>query len=100
MATKTSHFTQALLAPLLLSLVMWVIYKLDVVYRLHLYEFGVLPRTAGGLMGIFTTPLIHDTHNFLHVLENTVALLFFGTLLFYFYRKIAGRVVVFSWLFT
>jgi membrane associated rhomboid family serine protease len=97
---KTSHFTQALLFPLVLSLAMWIVYKLDVTYRLNLYQYGILPRTAKGLKGILTTPLIHDTRDFFHVFENTIALLFFGTLLFYFYRKIAIRVVIFSWLVT
>ncbi|HLP12479.1 MAG TPA: rhomboid family intramembrane serine protease [Flavobacteriales bacterium] len=100
MKTKTSHLTQALLVPALLSLAMWIVYKLDVVYKLHLFKYGVLPRTGMGLRGILTTPLIHDTHNNYHVFENTLALLFFGTLVFYFYRKIAARVVIFSWVFT
>lgn len=93
-------FSQALLYPLILSLMMWVVYKLDVNYRLNLYEYGVFPRTTNGLLGIITTPLIHDTSGYNHIFENTIALLFFGTFLYFFYHKIASRIILFSWLMT
>lgn len=76
---------------------MWIVYKLDVAYGLHLYLYGVFPRQLHGLMGLLTTPLIHDTENYYHVFENTIALIFFGTMVFYFYRKVAWRVLGLSW---
>jgi len=90
--------SQALLPPMFISLVMWVVYKLDVLYRLNLFLYGVFPREVHGLKGILFTPLIHDTTNYYHVFENTLALVFFGTMLFYFYRPIAWRIIGFSWL--
>ena len=101
LATKRPPtFSQALLYPLLISLAMWVVYKMDVAYRLHLYEYAMFPRTTHGLMGIITTPLLHDTSGYNHIFENTIALLFFGTFLFYFYNKIAGRIIILSWIIT
>lgn len=89
--------SEAMLPPTLLSLLMWVVYKLDVLYRLDLFLYGVHPRDLKGLTGILFTPIIHDTQNYYHVLENTLALIFFGTMLFYFYRQIAWRVIAFCW---
>lgn len=97
---KAPDFTQALLYPLVLALLMWLVYKLDVIYRLNLYEYGVFPRTTHGLLGILTTPLIHDTSGYSHVFENTIALLFFGTFLYYFYNHIASRIIFLSWIIT
>lgn len=95
---QPNSLTQALLPPMLLSLLMWIIYKLDVLYSLDLFVYGLFPRKVEGLGGILFSPLIHDTQSFYHVFENTIALIFFGTMLFYFYRKIALRIVLFTWL--
>ncbi len=99
-ARKNTSFSQALLFPLVLSLLMWLVYKIDVIYDLDLYLYGVFPRTINGLLGILATPLIHDTSGYNHVLENTIALLFFGTFLYYFYSKIATKIMLISWIFT
>lgn len=77
-----------------------MVYKMDVLYKLNLYEYAVFPRTSHGLLGIITTPLIHDTSGYNHIFENTIALLFFGTFLYYFYNRIASRIILFSWILT
>ncbi|MBI3509288.1 MAG: rhomboid family intramembrane serine protease [Bacteroidetes bacterium] len=52
--------------------------------------YSVNPRTAGGLIGIFTSPLLHA--GWKHLIGNTVPLLVLGFLLFNSYREIAGKV--------
>lgn len=94
------NLSNALLVPLILSLAMWIVYKLDGAYDLDLFVYGLYPRSPLGLRGVLTSPLLHDTRSYFHVFENTVALLFFGTLLYYFYRQIATKVLVVSWLMT
>lgn len=102
--TKASHndspILKALIPPLFLSLAMWIVYKADTIYSLELYKYGVFPRNWSGLTGILFTPMIHSTENMYHIFENTIALLFFGTLLFYFYRKIAWKTIISGWLLT
>lgn len=88
------------LVPLILALAMWVVYRIDKTNHLKLYEWGIFPRDVNSLAGILLTPLIHSTRNPYHILENTTALLFFAPFLYYFYKNIATKVLVFSWLIT
>jgi membrane associated rhomboid family serine protease len=61
-------------------------------------EWGILPRSLSGLVGILTSPFIHaDTD---HLLANTLPLLVVGTGLYYFYRELATRVIAMIWLFS
>ena len=61
-------------------------------YPLDLTGFGIVPRTVFGLIGILTAPLLHG--DFVHLLSNTIPLLFLGSILFFFYASI-GRLVFF-----
>jgi membrane associated rhomboid family serine protease len=59
-------------------------------------RFGILPREIIGLRGILFSPLIHGDFN--HLFNNGLALLALGWTLFYFYKNLALRIVIWSWL--
>ncbi|MGL4597914.1 MAG: rhomboid family intramembrane serine protease [Bacteroidia bacterium] len=61
-------------------------------------RYALLPRSEEGLLGIFTAPLLHA--DFGHLFSNTIPLLVCGFLLFYFYRQIAWKVWIWSWVLT
>jgi membrane associated rhomboid family serine protease len=86
---RTSLLASAAI-PLRLVFLMWVIFFVGFAHFLNLGSFGILPRTAYGVFGILVSPLIHG--DFLHLLSNTIPLVFLGTMLFYFYDRI-GRIV-------
>lgn len=77
---------------------MWAAFCLEFFFGLPLSSYGIYPRSLGGLVGIIMAPLLHG--NLQHILSNTVPMLFLGTVLFYFYRKIALEVFVFSYVGT
>lgn len=56
--------------------VLWAINLLDWLTGSHLKHFGIVPRTARGLIGIFLAPILHG--NFTHLLFNTLPLFFLG----------------------
>lgn len=82
--------------PALVVLFLWIVYLLDQTFELDLYRFGILPRTIRGLGGILTSPFIHGDAE--HVLNNSIPLLVLGSSLLYFFPRVAGRVVLVSWL--
>lgn len=86
----------ALLLPFVGAVVLWAIWLLDLNFGWDLARFGVLPRTSTGLVGIFAGPLLHDS--FEHIFNNTSGLLMLGWCLMYFYPRMAGRVVLASWI--
>lgn len=69
---------------------MWGVFYIEMHVGINFSVFGLVPRTFFGLIGIFTAPLIHG--DVLHLISNTVPLLFLGSVLFFFYARIGGHV--------
>ncbi len=63
---------------------------------LGLNRFGVIPLSWEGLVGIIASPLLHGDMN--HLMSNSIPLLALGAGLYYFYPKIATRVVIIAWI--
>lgn len=77
---------------------MWLIFFVELNFGINLSVFGILPREAFGLLGVLFAPLLHDS--VLHLVSNTLPLLFLGTTLYYFYGKIARKVFLMSYFLT
>lgn len=76
--------------PFRLVFLMWLVFTVQFFYGIDLSMFGIIPRTAFGIIGIFTGPLIHG--NLAHIASNTIPLLFLGGTLFFFYNRIGTTV--------
>lgn len=70
--------------------IMWLVFSIQFFYGIDFSFFGIRPRTLTGLIGIFTAPMVHG--DLLHLVSNTIPLLFLGAVLFYFYPRIGGIV--------
>jgi len=81
-------------------LAMVIVYLYDSSFGLNLYEFGVLPRHLSGLLGVLTSPFIHNTDNYSHILNNSIPMFVLTWLLFYSYRTVASKVFIFIYVFT
>ena len=57
---------------LILLLAMWLVRIVDFVIPIDLNQFGLLPRTPRGLVGIGMMPFLHA--NFGHLISNTIPL--------------------------
>jgi membrane associated rhomboid family serine protease len=102
--SKTNHFgstKEAIVYPLLLLIVMWLVYWADHLFPLiDFYKFGVKPHDVSSLKGILFMPLIHSKNEVEHILNNSMpAAILLGAIIYY-YREIALRVFVFSWIGT
>ncbi len=86
----------ALVVPTLLIAVLWLVFWAEHLFGWRLYQYGIKPRSFEGLTGILTGPFIHGDLN--HLFDNSVPLLFLGWALFYFYRKIAFQVLLWTFL--
>jgi membrane associated rhomboid family serine protease len=73
MPAKTqSTFAHAVLVSAVMIAVLFLIKGAELLFRLHLEQFGIIPRTIRGLVGIFFSPLLHG--NMHHLLANSVPL--------------------------
>jgi len=79
---------------------MVIVFLYDFHFHLELYKFGLLPRHFSGLLGVFTSPFIHSTDNYSHILNNSIPMFVLTWLLFYSYRTVASKVFVFIYIFT
>lgn len=92
-------FTNAVvIAPLISVLLIWTVFWFELRFRVNLNSFGIYPQTISGLRGIFFSPIIHGSLE--HLYNNTIPLAILTAALFYFYKNIAFRVLVFGALMT
>ncbi len=98
MSFKESRFFGSSVVPFRLVFIMWLSFSIEFFYGIDLGFLGIKPRTLEGLIGIFTAPMIHG--DYMHLLSNTFPLLFLGSVLYFFYERIAGIVFFRSYFIT
>jgi membrane associated rhomboid family serine protease len=81
---------------ILLTVVIWITFLADNYFELHLWRYGLFPRTLRGLTGIFTMPFIHGDTG--HIVNNSIPLIILTTLLFHFYKMFFFRIMSLVWL--
>jgi membrane associated rhomboid family serine protease len=95
---NTKEFFRKLAIPLTFPVLLWVIYYITYLIDIPAFKLGILPRNISGLVGIFTSPLIHGGLS--HLISNTAPLVFMGLGIFYFYPKVAYKVFTIIYLGT
>lgn len=78
------------LFPFTFIVLIWLIQVLQGFLQEDWGVYSVYPRTVHGLIGIFTSPLLHAGWE--HLMGNTLPLIVLGYLLFTSYREIAGKI--------
>lgn len=84
--------------PALLVLLMWLVFLLQTFSDWQVLKLGVLPRKLEGLHGAITSVFVHGDLG--HITSNSLPLVVLGTLLFYFYKKIARAAFLWIWLIS
>lgn len=77
-------------------LLLWCVHLLDLGFELDLYRYGTYPRTFHGAVGILLSPFVHGDLE--HLVNNSIPLFVLGWALLYFFPRLAGRVILASWL--
>jgi membrane associated rhomboid family serine protease len=80
------------LIPILAVLSIWLVYIIEIGFGFNFNKFGIYPKTVLGLRGILFSPFIHGDSK--HLLNNSVPLVVMLGSLYYFYHKIATKVLV------
>ena len=89
---------QSLIYPAILVLIMWLVKIIEITFTVNLMQYGLIPLKTMGLLGIITSPFLHE--GFSHLFGNSVPFLVLGGLLFYFYPELAWRVLLLIYLIT
>ena len=86
------------LIPITYVIAIWVIYWVEINYNFNFNKYGVFPRTLLGFRGVFLTHFIHS--NTSHLFNNSIPLFVLLTSLFYFYKDVAYKVLLFGGFFA
>ena len=84
--------------PIVLVLLIWIIYWIEIRFRVDFTDWGVKPRDLKGLRGVLFSPFIHSGIN--HLWHNTLPLLILSSALFFFYWKRAWNILFIGLLLT
>lgn len=84
--------------PLIMVLLMWFVYWIEIKYHFNFTRYGVNPRHISGLKGILFSPFIHSSVS--HLFNNSVPIFVFLAMLFYFYETISLKIIVYGSLLT
>lgn len=90
MASQDRTLIASSIPPFRLVFFMWLVYSAEAYFQLSVGFLGIMPRTAFGSLGILFAPLLHG--NAIHLISNTIPLLFLGAVLFFYYHRIAPAV--------
>jgi membrane associated rhomboid family serine protease len=80
--------------PMYFVLSLWIVYWLEVNFDFNFTAYGLFPRSFKGLRGVFFSPFIHG--DLKHLFNNSVPLFVLLVSLFYFYRKVAFKVLIYG----
>lgn len=86
------------LFPFIAVFLIWFIYWVEIKFGFNFNKFGISPRKASGILGVFSSPFIHGDTN--HLFNNSIPLFVLSTCLFYFYKKVAVKVLIYGGLLT
>ena len=74
-------------------IIIWSVKLFEIVFDCDFTEYGVLPRSFNGLMGILFSPLIHSDVN--HLISNSLPVIILCLLIFNFYNQIAKKIFIY-----
>ncbi len=80
--------------PILFVLLIWLVFWFEIRFDVVFNSYGIHPGSLVGLRGIVFSPFIHSGIE--HLYHNTIPLFVLSVALFYFYRKIAWKVLIFG----
>ena len=92
--SKTQHFKYSnniIIYPLMMLFTIWLVFWYQVRVDSGIKGFGIRPQKVEGLIGVFTSPFLHGDIN--HIYNNSMPLFVLMVALFYFYNKIAWKVI-------
>jgi len=87
-----------ILYPLLFVMLIWIAFWMELRFDFKFLRWGIYPLKAEGLKGIVMSPFIHGSLK--HLFNNSVPLFALSAALFYFYRNIRWKVLLWGTLFT
>jgi len=88
------YSNSVVLYPLMIVFTIWLVFWYQVRVDHGIKSFGIRPQKFEGLLGIFTSPFLHGDIS--HIYNNSIPLFVLLLALFYFYKRIAWKVILYG----
>ena len=95
--SEKAHFNfsnKIVVGPLLAMILIWTVYWFELATGTNFNSYGIMPRTISGLSGVLFSPFIHGSLE--HLYNNTIPLGILLAALFYFYREVAFKIILYG----
>lgn len=80
--------------PIAFVMLIWIVFWMEIRFGFNFTKYGIFPQRLSGLKGVLFSPFIHS--GITHLYHNTIPLFVLSTALFYFYRPIAWKVIIYG----
>lgn len=87
-----------LLVPAIAVFTIWFVYWVELTFDYNFTRYGILPQKLVGLRGVLFSPFIHSSTT--HLFNNSVPLAVLSASLFFFYKEVSVKVLLFGTLLT
>jgi len=88
-------FFHSLIKSVIIITILWIAFLINDIFVFHWNDYGMKPRSLGGLFGIFTMPFLHGDYT--HLFSNSVPLFFMLFSIFYFFHKKSTLILLMTW---
>lgn len=96
---KDFKYSNAVLfVPIAAVVSIWIVYWIELTFGYNFNKYGILPQELIGLRGIIFSPFIHGSTS--HLFNNSVPLAVLLACLFFFYKDLAVKILVFGTILT
>lgn len=83
---------KVIIYPVLIVLVLWLVFWFQVRVDAGIIHYGIRPNDTFGFLGVFTSPFLHGDIS--HLYNNSLPIFVLSMALFFFYPKLAGKVIL------
>lgn len=91
---KKEQLKNILIPPVIITVIIWLVYAIEIYFDLNFNKLGIYPRTFVGLKGVFLSSFIHS--DVTHLMNNTLPLFILTVALYAFYRKVANKTLLYG----
>lgn len=92
------RFLESVALPIQFVALLWIIHTIQFILGMDWGYYGLYPREISGLRGILSAPLLHG--DWAHLLSNSIPLLMMGSMIMFFYRRVAIPTFVMVYIMT
>jgi len=96
--SNKQQFINSIFIPFIIGIIMILCFILEKGMDWDFHTAGVFPRRIENLWGVFTLVFVHADWS--HLANNVISFVLLGCLLYYFYKELASKVLILSYLFS